>query len=72
MIPLSAMAQWKELPVSLAELRIDTVLRCGQSFRWRQLDDEWFVLEPSSQLKDYCRLTRRPTGIVLSKAVLCR
>ncbi|KAK0751678.1 DNA glycosylase [Schizothecium vesticola] len=37
------MAQGRKLPVSLAELRIDTVLRCGQSFRWRQLDDEWFT-----------------------------
>ncbi|KAL5872649.1 8-oxoguanine glycosylase ogg1 [Pyricularia oryzae] len=29
------------LPVSLAELCIDTTLRCGQSFRWRKVDDEW-------------------------------
>ncbi|KAK1833828.1 DNA glycosylase [Podospora conica] len=37
----SVMTEWRKLPVSLAELRIDTVLRCGQSFRWRKLDDEW-------------------------------
>lgn len=37
---------WSRLPVSLAELCIDTTLRCGQSFRWRKLNDEWF--EPST------------------------
>ncbi|TLD28679.1 hypothetical protein PspLS_03977 [Pyricularia sp. CBS 133598] len=31
----------RKLPVSLAELCIDTTLRCGQSFRWRKVDDEW-------------------------------
>ncbi|KAK5990485.1 N-glycosylase/DNA lyase [Cladobotryum mycophilum] len=35
------MADWRRLPVSLAELCIDTTLRCGQSFRWRKLNDEW-------------------------------
>ncbi|CAK7271001.1 8-oxoguanine glycosylase ogg1 [Sporothrix epigloea] len=34
-------AKWQKLPVSLKELRIDTTLRCGQSFRWRKFDDEW-------------------------------
>ncbi|KAI9794212.1 MAG: 8-oxoguanine glycosylase ogg1 [Peltula sp. TS41687] len=34
--------EWRKLPVSLAELCIDTSLRCGQSFRWRKSgDDEW-------------------------------
>ncbi|KPM35489.1 hypothetical protein AK830_g11088 [Neonectria ditissima] len=32
---------WRKLPVSLAELCINTTLRCGQSFRWRQINDEW-------------------------------
>ncbi|KAL6908584.1 ARM repeat-containing protein [Trichoderma evansii] len=32
---------WRKLPVSLTELCIDTTLRCGQSFRWRKLNDEW-------------------------------
>ncbi|KAK3336007.1 DNA glycosylase [Cercophora scortea] len=32
---------WQKLPLSLAELCIDTTLRCGQSFRWRQINDEW-------------------------------
>ncbi|KAL2757437.1 hypothetical protein ACRALDRAFT_1091744 [Sodiomyces alcalophilus JCM 7366] len=32
---------WSRLPVSLTELCIDTTLRCGQSFRWRKLNDEW-------------------------------
>ncbi|POS76262.1 N-glycosylase/DNA lyase [Diaporthe helianthi] len=34
-------SQWRRLPLSLTELCIDTTLRCGQSFRWRKLDDEW-------------------------------
>jgi len=37
-------SDWRKLPVSLAELCIDTTLRCGQSFRWRKLKDkEWYV-----------------------------
>ena len=27
---------WRKFPVSLTELCIDTTLRCGQSFRWKQ------------------------------------
>lgn len=27
------LAEWQKLPVSLAELCINTTLRCGQSFR---------------------------------------
>ncbi|KAL1850604.1 8-oxoguanine glycosylase ogg1 [Paecilomyces lecythidis] len=36
-------SEWRKLPVSLSELCINTTLRCGQSFRWKQLpdDDEW-------------------------------
>ncbi|KAF4634875.1 hypothetical protein G7Y89_g3221 [Cudoniella acicularis] len=35
-------SEWRKLSVSLAELCIDTTLRCGQSFRWKKLDnDEW-------------------------------
>lgn len=26
--------QWRKIPVSLAELCLDTTLRCGQSFRY--------------------------------------
>lgn len=36
-------AEWRKLPLSLTELCIDTTLRCGQSFRWRKLNDEWYV-----------------------------
>ncbi|KAF2485847.1 DNA glycosylase [Neohortaea acidophila] len=32
------LAEWQKLPVSLAELCINTTLRCGQSFRWRKDD----------------------------------
>ncbi|KAH9840458.1 putative N-glycosylase/DNA lyase [Teratosphaeria destructans] len=32
------LADWQKLPVSLAELCINTTLRCGQSFRWRKND----------------------------------
>ncbi|KAL2065109.1 hypothetical protein VTL71DRAFT_4249 [Oculimacula yallundae] len=35
-------SEWRKLPVSLAELCIETTLRCGQSFRWKKLrGDEW-------------------------------
>ncbi|KAH6630713.1 DNA glycosylase [Chaetomium sp. MPI-SDFR-AT-0129] len=34
-------AEWRKLPLSLTELCIDTTLRCGQSFRWRKIDEEW-------------------------------
>ena len=36
-------SEWKKLPVSLAELCLDTTLRCGQSFRWKKIrGDEWY------------------------------
>ncbi|KAG9236320.1 DNA glycosylase [Amylocarpus encephaloides] len=35
-------SEWRKFPVILAELCIDTTLRCGQSFRWRKLEnDHW-------------------------------
>ncbi|KAG4432438.1 hypothetical protein IFR05_012074 [Cadophora sp. M221] len=35
-------SEWRKLPISLAELCIETTLRCGQSFRWKKLrDNEW-------------------------------
>ncbi|KAK0118766.1 8-oxoguanine glycosylase ogg1 [Cadophora gregata f. sp. sojae] len=35
-------SEWRKLPVNLAELCIETTLRCGQSFRWKKLrDNEW-------------------------------
>ncbi|KAL0475437.1 N-glycosylase/DNA lyase [Neurospora intermedia] len=33
--------EWRKLPVSLAELCIETTLRCGQSFRWRKINEQW-------------------------------
>ncbi|RWA12460.1 hypothetical protein EKO27_g2655 [Xylaria grammica] len=35
------MSEWRKLPLSLTELCIDTTLRCGQSFRWQKINDEW-------------------------------
>lgn len=33
---------WRKIPINLSELCIDTTLRCGQSFRWKQsLDDTY-------------------------------
>ncbi|KAI9484198.1 MAG: DNA glycosylase [Benjaminiella poitrasii] len=32
--------RWKDLCISSNELRLNT-LRCGQSFRWKQLNDHW-------------------------------
>ncbi|UNI14629.1 DNA-(apurinic or apyrimidinic site) lyase [Purpureocillium takamizusanense] len=39
--PIKRVSEWRKLPVSLTELSIDTTLRCGQSFRWRKINDEW-------------------------------
>ncbi|KAL6715924.1 8-oxoguanine glycosylase ogg1 [Lecanora helva] len=32
--------QWQKISVSLAELCLDTTLRCGQSFRWRKSEED--------------------------------
>ena len=45
---MKRIVDWRKLPVSLTELCIDTTLRCGQSFRWRKLNDEWLVLNLDS------------------------
>ncbi|KAI2471229.1 8-oxoguanine DNA-glycosylase [Annulohypoxylon bovei var. microspora] len=34
-------SEWRKLPLSLTDLCIETTLRCGQSFRWRKIEDEW-------------------------------
>ncbi|KAI2640592.1 DNA glycosylase [Hypomontagnella submonticulosa] len=40
MSPIRA-SDWRKLPLSLTDLCIETTLRCGQSFRWHKIDDEW-------------------------------
>ncbi|KAI1808353.1 DNA glycosylase [Daldinia bambusicola] len=35
------LSDWRKLPLSLTDLCIETTLRCGQSFRWRKINDEW-------------------------------
>ncbi|KAJ4512880.1 8-oxoguanine glycosylase ogg1 [Exophiala dermatitidis] len=37
---MTKITEWRKIPVSLNELCIATTLRCGQSFRWRQCDDQ--------------------------------
>ncbi|OCT53265.1 N-glycosylase/DNA lyase [Cladophialophora carrionii] len=37
---MTRITEWRKLPVSLSELCLATTLRCGQSFRWRQCDDQ--------------------------------
>ncbi|KIW96237.1 uncharacterized protein Z519_03305 [Cladophialophora bantiana CBS 173.52] len=37
---MTRISEWRRLPVSLSELCLATTLRCGQSFRWRQCDDQ--------------------------------
>ncbi|KAK4948084.1 8-oxoguanine glycosylase ogg1 [Elasticomyces elasticus] len=34
------MTEWRKLPISLNELCLATTLRCGQSFRWQQCEDQ--------------------------------
>ncbi|KAG6007870.1 hypothetical protein E4U21_005458 [Claviceps maximensis] len=38
---LKRLSDWRKFPISRSELCIDTTLRCGQSFRWRKISDEW-------------------------------
>ncbi|KAG5950842.1 hypothetical protein E4U53_004317 [Claviceps sorghi] len=38
---LKRLSEWRKFPISRSELCIDTTLRCGQSFRWRKISDEW-------------------------------
>ncbi|KAI0535720.1 DNA glycosylase [Xylaria digitata] len=40
MAPIRA-SEWRKMPLGLTELCIDTTLCCGQSFRWRKINDEW-------------------------------
>ncbi|KAI1428320.1 DNA glycosylase [Xylaria sp. FL1777] len=40
-MPPFRVSEWRKLPLSLTELCIDTTLRCGQSFRWQKINDEW-------------------------------
>ncbi|KAI1143508.1 8-oxoguanine DNA-glycosylase [Hypoxylon sp. FL0543] len=34
-------SEWRKLPLSLTDFCIETTLRCGQSFRWQKIGDEW-------------------------------
>ncbi|KAI9680926.1 MAG: 8-oxoguanine glycosylase ogg1 [Trizodia sp. TS-e1964] len=34
-MPSLRVTEWQKLPITLAELCLDTTLRCGQSFRWK-------------------------------------
>ncbi|KAL2440742.1 N-glycosylase/DNA lyase [Exophiala dermatitidis] len=39
-LKMTKITEWRKIPMSLNELCIATTLRCGQSFRWRQCDDQ--------------------------------
>ncbi|CAG8950501.1 hypothetical protein HYFRA_00006998 [Hymenoscyphus fraxineus] len=43
-------SEWRKLPISLKELCIDTTLRCGQSFRWRKLENEGWTCTLHGQI----------------------
>ncbi|KAI1006925.1 hypothetical protein K3495_g1290 [Podosphaera aphanis] len=36
-----SISEWRKLPISLTEICLDTTLRCGQTFRWKTLNNEW-------------------------------
>lgn len=36
---MARITEWSKLPATLTELCLATTLRCGQSFRWKQLED---------------------------------
>ena len=38
-----AKLKWETLKCLKSELRLDTVLQCGQSFRWKKLNDDAWV-----------------------------
>ncbi|KAK7970806.1 hypothetical protein PG996_000764 [Apiospora saccharicola] len=40
---IGRVSEWRKLPLSLTELCIDTTLRCGQSFRWQKIENEWHL-----------------------------
>ncbi|OAP58226.1 hypothetical protein AYL99_07316 [Fonsecaea erecta] len=37
---MARISEWRKLPVLINELCLATTLRCGQSFRWRECDDQ--------------------------------
>ncbi|XP_050389772.1 N-glycosylase/DNA lyase [Patella vulgata] len=61
---------WKSFPVCIKELRIDTTLACGQSFRWKELkpgewtgvikDEVWKLKQTSTEL--FYQVFRRGTS----------
>lgn len=67
---LPQVSEWRKLPVSLSELCIDTVLRCGQSFRWRKINDEWLVKSFSNPHKVKQSLTKHSRNCALHGRVL--
>lgn len=37
------MTLWHKIPVEKSQLSLNTVLRCGQSFRWKQISHVWSI-----------------------------
>ncbi|CCU76220.1 8-oxoguanine DNA glycosylase [Blumeria hordei DH14] len=39
---MASLSKWRKIPITPAEICIDTILRCGQSFRWVKTENnEW-------------------------------
>lgn len=57
---MTRITEWRKLPVTLNELCLATTLRCGQSFRWRQCEDQTWACTLRGRI---VQLTQDPSHI---------